>query len=55
MDCPKHDTVKVAHDLAMLFIKRQLDEGSIKGDQVTLVEEYRKSYDNFFDYLTNAT
>lgn len=55
MDHSKHDTANAAHDLAMLFIKRQLDKEAMKDDQVTIVEEYRKAYDNFYDYLTKGT
>ena len=54
MDYPTNDVVKTAHDLALLCVKRQLDDGSVESDPLSVFEAYKIAYGNLYGYLTKG-
>jgi hypothetical protein len=56
MDEPiKQNPIDIAHDLALLCVKRQLDDESIKSDSLSVFEAYKIAYDDLYGYLTRGT
>lgn len=48
------NSIDIAHDLAILYLKSKLDIKDINKDELSIFRAYKSAYDNFIGYLKNG-